>query len=138
MPHLLARSQPVPRAVLAIALLAAACAHDVHARYPAPPEAPTGTVTLLFSDVASDVTIAVNGVLVVHDERTEKVVITDVPTGYAELSIAAGAGEKQVRVWVDSGRATTVPLGATGEAPLSAVRSLAISLASIALYALLN
>jgi hypothetical protein len=41
-------------------------------------------------------------------------------------------------VWVESDRETTVPLGATGEAPLSAVRALAMSLASIALYSLLN
>src|SRR5687767_15730395 len=117
-PH---RSQPVPRALLAIALVTAACAHDVHARYPAPPDAPTGSITLLFT-ASSVVSVAVNGVLVVHDERTERIVIDDVPTGFAELSIAAGTGEKQARVWVDSARMTTIPLGAPGEAPLSAIR----------------
>lgn len=131
------RSQPLLGAVLAIALFAAACAHDVHARYPAPPDAPTGSITLLFT-ASSVVSVAVNGVLVVHDERTERVVIDDVPTGFAEISIAAGTGEKQARVWVDSARSTTVPLGAPGEAPLSAVRSLALSLATVAVYALLR
>jgi hypothetical protein len=120
------------------ALALSACAHDVHTRFPAPPEAPTGTVELVFTAPASDVSVAVNGVLVVYDERTERVRIDDVPTGYADLAIAAGAGEKQVRVWVDSDHLTTIPLGAPGEAPMSAIRALATSLASVALYALLN
>lgn len=132
------RSQPIPGAVLAIALLASACAHDVHARYPAPPDAPTGSITLVFAGPAADVSVAVNGVLVVHDVRTERIVIDDVPTGYAEIAIAAGTGEKQARVWVDSDRATTVPLGAPGEAPLSAVRGFALSIATVAIYALLR
>jgi hypothetical protein len=132
----LRRSQPI-LGVLAIAVLASACAHDVHARFPAPPDAPTGSITLLFT-ASSVVSVAINGVLVVHDERTERVVIDDVPTGYAEVSIAAGTGEKQARVWVDSSRMTTVPLGAPEEAPLSAVRGFALSIATVAIYALLR
>jgi hypothetical protein len=110
----------------------------VRARFPAPPDAPTGTLELVFSAPASDVTVAVNGHLVVYDARTEKIRIDEVPTGYADVAIAAGAGEKQVRVWVDYDRVTTIPLGAAGEAPMSAIRALATSLATVALYALLN
>lgn len=116
----------------------AACAHDVRARYPAPPDAPTGAVELVFSAPASDVSVAVNGHLVVYDVRSERIRIDDVPTGYADLAIAAGPGEKQVRVWVEYDRLTTIPLGAPGEAPMSAIRALATSLATVALYALLN
>ncbi|HUQ05829.1 MAG TPA: hypothetical protein VM261_25180 [Kofleriaceae bacterium] len=116
----------------------AACAHDVRARFPAPPDAPTGTVELVFSAPASDVSVAVNGHLVVYDARTERIRIDQVPTGYADLAIAAGPGEKQVRVWVEYDRTTTIPLGAPGEAPMSAIRALATSLATVALYALLN
>lgn len=125
-------------ASVGLAVAASGCAHDVHARYPAPPGAPTGTLDLVFSAPAADVSVAVNGYLVVDDERTEHIRITDVPTGFAELAIAAGSGEKQARIWVDSDRVTTIPLGAPAEAPLSALRALATSLASIALYALLN
>jgi hypothetical protein len=121
-----------------IAVAASGCAHDVHARFPAPPGAPTGTLDLVFASAAADVSVAVNGVLVVDDEKTERIRIENVPTGYAELAIAAGSGEKQARVWIDSDRVTTIPLGAPAEAPLSALRALATSLASIALYALLN
>jgi hypothetical protein len=116
----------------------AACAHDVRARFPAPPDAPTGTLELVFSAPASDVSVAINGHLVVHDERTEKIRVDDVPTGYADVAIAAGPGEKQVRVWVEYDRTTTIPLGAPGEAPMSAIRALSTSLATVALYALLN
>jgi hypothetical protein len=125
-------------ASVGLAAAASACAHDVHVRYPAPPGAPTGTLELVFSAPAADVSVAVNGFLVVRDERTEHIRIDDVPTGYAELAIAAGSGEKQARIWIDADRVTTLPLGAPAEAPLSALRALATSLASIALYALLN
>lgn len=123
---------------LLLVLAFAGCAHDVHTRFPAPPDAPTGNVELIFTAASADVAVAVNGVLVVRDARTERVRIDGVPTGYADLVIAAGSGEKSMRIWVDSDRLTTVPLGAPAEAPLSAVRALATSLASIALYALLN
>ncbi len=126
-------------ALLALAVIPlAACAHDVTARFPSTPGQATGRVALVFTDVADGVTVAVDGVLVVRDARTEHVVITGVPTGYADLSVAMGPTERTVRVWVEADRETAVPLGAIGEAPLSAVRSLAISLASVALYALVR
>jgi hypothetical protein len=129
----------VIRSLLTLPLLGlGACAHDVVTRFPAPPDAPTGTVEVVFSAPASDVSVAVNGHLVVYDKRTERIRIDDVPTGYADLAIAAGPGEKQVRVWVDYEAVTTIPLGSPGEAPVSALRALATSLASIALYSLLN
>ena len=125
-------------AAIALAAGAAACAHDVRARFPADEGADVGAVELTFSAPASAVSIAVNGVMVVRDVRTENVTITDVPTGYAELAIAAGAGEKQLRVWVDSQRTTAVPLGAPDDAPLTTMRSFALSLVSLALYTLLR
>lgn len=125
-------------ACVGLAVAASACAHDVHARLPAAPGDPTGTVELVFTSASAGVTVAVNGVLVVSDERTERVRIDGVPTGYADLVIAAGSGEKQLRVWVESDHVTAIPLGASGEAPMSAIRALATSLAGIALYSLLN
>lgn len=128
--------RPAPALLAVLAL--AACAHDVTARFPSSPEQATGRVALVFTDVADGVTVAIDGVLVVQDARTERVVITGVPTGYANLSVAVGPTEKSARVWIEADRETAVPMGAVGEAPLSAVRSLAISLASVALYALLR
>lgn len=56
----------------------------------------------------------------------------------AEVSVAAGPGEKQLRVWVETDRETTVPLGATGEAPLSALRGFALSIVTVVVYAWLR
>ena len=124
--------------VLGAAILVAACAHDVDARFPAEPGEPVGAIELAFAAPASAGSVALNGVMVVRDVRTEKITIADVPTGYAELAIAAGAGEKQLRVWVDSQRTTAVPLGAPDDAPLTTMRSFALSLVSLALYTLLR
>lgn len=124
--------------LVSLLLLVGACAHDVHVRFPAAPGQATGRVTLVFTDVADAVTVAVDGVLVVQDARTARIEIRDVPTGFVDIAVAAGAGERALRVWVVADRDTAVPLGAAGEAPLSAVRGLAISLASVALYALLH
>jgi len=106
--------------------------------FPAPPGAASGASGLGFTSGAADVAVAVNGVLVVEDAHTERVRIDGVPTGYAELAIAAGSGEKALRVWVEADHLTTIPLGAPAEAPMSALRGLATSLAGIALYSLLN
>lgn len=138
MSHRPRRASVAVAASLALAALAAACAHDVSAHFPAEPGADVGAIELAFAAPASSVSVALNGVMVVRDVRTEKITIASVPTGYAELAIAAGAGEKQLRVWVDTGRTTAVPLGAPDDAPLSTVRSMALSLISLAVWALLR
>jgi hypothetical protein len=137
-----ARSVSAVVAALVVAVLAVACAHDVNARFPSAPGSEpgddVGSIELAFAAPVSSVSVALNGVMVVRDVRTERITIADVPTGYADLAIAAGAGEKQVRVWVDGGRTTAVPLGAAVDAPLSTVRSVALSLLSLAVYTLLR
>jgi hypothetical protein len=96
-------------ALLLIVLLG--CSHDVHVRYPAAPDAPTGTLVLLLSQPASGVSVAINGKLVVEDAKTRKVVIATVPAGTSEVLLAANGADKQMRVWVDDAQTTTVPLG---------------------------
>ncbi|MEZ4399138.1 MAG: hypothetical protein R3B06_03920 [Kofleriaceae bacterium] len=130
--------RPLALVVMMCLVTLGACAHDVHARFPASAGEATGQIELVFTEAAAAVTVVVNGQLVVRGARTERVLVRDVPTGYAEVSVAAGPGEKQVRVWVEPDRQTTVPLGAPGEAPLSALRGVALSLASLALYTLLR
>lgn len=125
-------------AALALALGAAACAHDVHARFPAEEGEEVGAIELAFAAPASSVSVAVNGVMVVRDVRTEQITIANIPTGYADLAIAAGAGEKQLRIWVERDHTTAVPLGAPDDAPLTTMRSFALSLVSLALYTLLR
>lgn len=119
--------------VLAVALCA--CARDVRARYPSAPDEPTGTITLVLTHPSPDLYVAINGALVVGGANTSHVRIDGVSTGYADVAIAMGPGEKQVRVWVEEGKETVLPLGSPGGSPWDSLRSMAMSLAAVALYA---
>lgn len=122
---------------LLVVLLVVGCAHDVKARYPSRADEPTGTLVLTMSKAASGVTVAINGVLVVDDAKTQKVVIEGVPVGTGEVVMAANGGDKAFRVWIDSDRATTVPLGVPDEGT-AFWKSLTGSLLSIVVYSLLR
>jgi hypothetical protein len=120
-----------------LTLFAVACVHDVHARFPAAPGAPTGRLVLAMSQPASGVTIAVNGRLVVEDKRTRKVIIDGMPAGSSEVVIAANGGDKMMRVWVDDSATTTVPLG-VAEGSTALWKTILGTLISIAAYSLLR
>ena len=124
---------------LAIAALAAAlaagCARDVHTRLPSPPDEPTGTIVLHLTRPASDVVVAVNGTLVVGGASTSRIRIDGVPIGYADLAIAMGPAQNQMRVWVEADRETVLPLGSPGGSPFDSLKNAALSLAAVALYA---
>ena len=113
------------------------CAQDIHTRFPAPPEAPTGRLVLLLSQAASGVSVAINGTLVVEDEHTKKITIDGVPVGTDEVVIAVNGSDKQFRLWIDADRATTVPLGVP-ESGTSFVKTVLGSLISIIVYSLLR
>jgi hypothetical protein len=120
-----------------VLLVVVACSHDVKARYPSRADEPTGTLVLTMSRPASGVTVAINGVLVVDDEKTQHIVIEGVPSGSGDVVMAANGGDKAFRVWIDSERPTTVPLGVPDEGT-GFLKSLAGSLLSILLYSLLH
>ena len=98
-------------AVMVVALVVG-CANDMHVKFStAQDDMPTGTLVLLLSQPASDVTVAVNGVLVCESSHTQRVVVTGVPVGTAEVVVAANGIDKQFHAWVGTDHATTVPLG---------------------------
>ena len=113
------------------------CAHDARVRYPAAPEAPTGTLVLLLSQAASHVSVAVNGKLVVEDVHTRKVVIETVPAGSSEVTIAANGSDKQLRVWIDHAQTTTVPLGVP-DGSTALWKSILGTVISLAAYSILR
>jgi hypothetical protein len=123
--------------VLLLAGWLVACSHDVRARFPSRPDEPTGTLVLSMSEAASGVAVAVNGVLVVDDEKTDHITIEGVPTGTSEIVMTANGADKAFRVWVDSERPTTVPLGVPAES-FGFLKSVAGSLISIVVYSLLR
>jgi hypothetical protein len=112
------------------------CTHDVRVEYPAPPDQPTGTLVLRLSGSAN-VSVAVNGILVVDDEKTDKVVIDRVPIGSNDVVIAANGGDKAVRAWVTSDYWTTIPMGVP-EPSTGFLKSIFATLVSIFAYSMLN
>lgn len=76
--------------------------------------AETGQLALVFSREASHVVVVIDGILMVERARAKRVQILGVETGYVNLSIAADGVERTTRVWIDSGRVTTVPVGNPG------------------------
>jgi hypothetical protein len=118
-------------------LVLAACSHDVRAVYPAAPDEPTGTLVLQMSQPASGVTVAINGLLVVDDVHSERVVITGVPVGTQEIVMSANGADKQFRVWIGGEHATTVPLGVP-DAGTGFLKTLFGTLVTIVVYSLLH
>jgi hypothetical protein len=119
-------------------MLVMGCAHDVVAHYPSTPNDSTSTVVLLLTDAAQDVSVAVNGLLVVEGEHTKKVVIERVPVGTAEIVMAANGADKAFKVWVAGDHATTVPLGVADAGPGGFIKAVLASVISIVVYSLLH
>lgn len=122
---------------LLVVTVVAACSHDVQARYPSRTDEPTGSLVLTMANAADGVSVAINGVLVVENVHTKRVQIDGVPVGTGEVIMAANGSDKAFRVWIDSERPTTVPLGVP-EAGSSFLKSLAGSLVTIVVYSLLR
>jgi hypothetical protein len=119
-------------------VLVAACAHDVSVRFPTATDDPPGTLTFVFTSPASDVSIAVDGVLLVDDAHTGRVTIANVPSGTRDVVVAMGPEEKAMKLWIEPGKETTVPLGSPGVSSIDGWRASIVSLLGIVLYALLR
>ena len=124
------------RFALVLAVVAG-CAHDVTTRFPSGPEESTSSLVLLMSDVAQ-VSVAVNGLLVVQDAHTRRIVIDRVPIGTAEVVMTANGADKSFKVWVGGDHATTVPLGAGPEGSTSFVKALLEAVSAVVVYALIR
>jgi hypothetical protein len=120
-----------------IFLVLIGCAHDVRARFPSSPREPTGTLVLLLSQSASNVSVAIDGLLVVEDAHTRKLTIERVPTGHRDIAIAANGSDKAMRAWIASEHPTTIPLGVP-ESGAALWKSLVGTLVSIVAYSMLR
>lgn len=89
----------------------------------------------MFTRPAKGITVAVDGVLVVSRAHTDSITIDGVTAGITEIRIAAGSGpgrlERELRVDVEVGRTTTVPLGAPEAQESSGLLNAAFSIAAI-------
>jgi hypothetical protein len=122
---------------LLLVLLFACSTPSVRVRYPTTPDQPTGTLVLLLSQAASDVTVAINGNLVVDREHTDRVIVDGVPVGTQTVILAANGMDKQFQIWVDGDHWTTVPLGVP-DAGTAFWKTLAGSLLTVIVYTLLH
>jgi hypothetical protein len=125
---------------MAIAVLVlAACARDVHVRFPdATGNLNTaGTLVVLFTEPVSDVAITIDGILAVAGAHTQRVVIDHVPVGTDDIAIAANGGDKEMRVWIASDHVTTIPIGMP-DAAKGLVNELIGAAATVVAYMLLR
>jgi hypothetical protein len=77
----------------------------------------TGSVDLVFSRKTSGVIVSIDGQLIVEGATLKHLHIGEVPSGYVELAIAADGVERQMRLWVDEGKTTSLPIGAAPMPP---------------------
>jgi hypothetical protein len=132
------RISTVTFVLVPVLLIAGCAAHDLQVHYPiVVPNQPTGTLVLLMSQPASDVAVAIDGVLVTADAHTQRLVIDGVPVGTAEVIFAANGGEKEFKAWIGGDHATTVPIGIP-DASMGFVKTLAGTLITILVYSLLH
>ncbi len=111
---------------------------DLHTHFPIViPGQPTGTLVLLMSQPASDIVVAIDGVLITSEAHTQRVVIEGVPVGTVDVVVAANGGDKEVKVWVGGDHASTVPIGIP-DASMGFVKTLAGTLITILVYSLLH
>lgn len=125
------------RIVFVVLVWITGCAHDVRVTYPAAPDEPTGSIVLLLSQPADDVNVAVNGVLVVEDAHTSRIVIDHAPGGTVDLVMTANGADKAMRVWVGTDHATTIPMGVP-DASTGFLKTLVGTLVTIVAYSLLH
>jgi hypothetical protein len=97
--------------VVLVLLALAGCARDVIAHYPSLPGEPTSSLVLLLGSPAEGVAVAIDGRLVVEDMHTSRVVVDGVPVGNRDIVVAANGADKELKVWIESDHATTVPIG---------------------------
>ena len=115
-----------------------ACSPDsVRVHYPTAPGAPEGTLVLLLSQAADDVTVAINGNLVVDRAHTERVIVDGVPVGTQTVAISANGMDKAFSIWVSDDHWTTVPLGIPDQG-VGFLKTLAGSILTIVVYSLLH
>ena len=125
------------RVALLLVALVACSSNDVRVRYPVLPDQPTGTLVLLLSQAASDVTVSINGNLVVDRVHADRIIVDGVPVGTQTVIMAANGSDKQFQIWVDGDHWTTVPLGVPDPGN-GFLKTLAGSLLTIVVYSLLH
>ncbi len=101
------------RTYIALVLLFLGCSSgppQAHRVQFAKADTDNGSITLVFSSPAPNVLVALDGKIVSEAKLVKRLRIDNVPSGFSELAVAAGGGERKMKIWVDAGQDTSVPL----------------------------
>jgi hypothetical protein len=119
-----------------LAFACVACAHDVRAQFPTEPGEPTGMLVVKLASPAHDVSLAIDGLLVLEDAHTGHVRVDGVPVGTRDIAITLNGVDKQQRVWVGSDHPTTVLVGVPDE-EVGFVKTVLGTILTLVMYSLL-
>ena len=119
-----------------VAVAGTACAHDVRVQFPAEYGQPTGMLVIKLASPAANVSLTIDGLLVVEDQHTGRIRVDNTPVGTREVAITANGADKQVRVWVGSDHPTTVLVGVPDE-QLGFVKTVLGTIITLVVYSLL-
>lgn len=126
------------RVIALLCCLVLGCAHDYHVSMVTPdPAMPTGTLVLLFSQPATDVSVAVNGQLVAKAEKTQRIQIDGIPVGTTDVVLVANGADRSFRLWMGEESPVTMPLGIPDQST-GFLKTLLGSLITIVVYSLLH
>jgi hypothetical protein len=99
--------------------------------FPGAPREAKGALRLVFSESVTDLVVAINGRLVVNGAEARTLRVRGLETGYADVAIAAAGVERQTRVWIESGRTTSLPVASAGPRGSSPLLMGAMSIAAL-------
>jgi hypothetical protein len=116
-----------PLVVGALCVLAAGCARDVVAHYPAALGRDTGQIEIALTEAAVHVNVSIDGNLVASDRHTRRLVIDSVPPGPHQVKIAMGGSgytptNHTADVFVEPGERASVVAAAPEISTASSIR----------------
>ena len=121
---------------IVLAFACAACAHDTRVQFPSEPGEPTGMLVVKLASPAHDVSLAIDGLLLLEDAHTGRIRVDGVPVGTRDIAITLNGVDKQQRVWVGGDHATTVLVGVPDE-EAGFVKTVIGTILTLVMYSLL-
>lgn len=77
------------------ALVFSGCAHNVNIQYPAPGDGATGAIVVKLSEPVQQVSVTVDGRLLVEDEFTARVEVKEIPVGERQIRVVASGESRE-------------------------------------------
>lgn len=98
----------------------------------------TGQLELIFPRRVHNLSVTLNGRIVVRQVNAETLLIRHIPTGTADVIVSADAVTASTRVWIDDSETTTLPIGVQGPMQKSAGMQMIYSLVAFVISQSIN